>query len=373
VARGRAVTAVVVPGLGRFLDRAERVLFSIPLWLLAAGLLLVSILTNGIWHTPDIADFVAMAHEFPRAPFLGGGDYILGSPLGPAIAGTLGLRTTLPYVLFHLGVVLAAFAGLVVVVRMRFGDLAARAATVALFCSPLSNLLLTWLGQPDAFTFAFATALVVLDWPPLLLLAGVGLGLSGFEQGLFVAAGAVAVRWIDERRRTTRPAITSAAIVVGLLAGKVLLEAYHRRYGIHPQSRLDFVLMVGFARWFGEFFGNFPTWLFSIFNALWVFLAAVYLRHRRSLRVPALLLVALVAPVFVTLDQTRVYALVSWPVVLWAVLWATRDADAGDDPAVVRRLLTITLLLGLVLPRIMVWESNTYASSIRLLTSWLAP
>lgn len=93
----------------------------------------------------------------------------------------------------------------------------------------------------------------------------------------------------------------------------------------------------------------------------------MYLRHRRSLIVPLVLLAILVVPA--TLDQTRVYALVSWPVVLWTVLWASQHEDLG----MLRRLSAVTLLAGFVLPRIIVWSPGNYTSSIGRLVMWTLP
>jgi len=356
------------PALDTLVERVERLAFSLRLWQLGVGLLVVAGLTNGVWHTPNLPEYLAIAHEFPRAPVLGGGDYILSSPLGGAIASWLGIRSELGFVLLHLAVLLAGLVALVITVFRKFGDLAARAVMVVLFSSPLANLLLSWLGQPDPFTFIAASAIVVLDAPVLLVLATLGLGANAFEQGIFIVGGAAALRLFGESLRGAsgesegesggasrrRGVVRVGAMGVGLVAGKAALEAYHRHYGITPDDRFAFVLFVGFGGWFSRFFANFGTWLFSIFNAAWV---------------AGALLVFFAVPVATSLDETRVYALISWPVLLWLTLWAVRRECA----AVARRLVAITLLAGVVLPRVIVWEANIYASSARLMFGWLIP
>lgn len=340
-------------------------LFRLPLWALGGLLLVISALKNGIWHTPNLVVFLEIVRHFPDPPPPGPGAYLLSSPLGPAVASALHLDGALAFVLLHLGVVLLSSFGLVLLVRRRFGDLAARVTLVALFCSPLSNLLLTWLGQPDAFTFATASALVVLQSPLLLLAAAAVLGVNHFEQGVFIVVAAAALRVNEERRNAVAFA---GAMVLGLVAGRLALLAYHHRYAITSGGvRWDVATTLGLSTFFAGFAKNFPAWLFSIFNALWVFLTAVYLRHRRELLVPLGLLVAFVLPALLSFDQTRVYALVTWPVVLWTVLWACRN----EEEALIRRLATIAVLLGLLLPRAMVWEGRVYTSSLRHLVDWL--
>lgn len=358
-------TSAAVGAVGTVLDRTGDLLFRLPLWALGGLLLAMSALKNGIWHTPNLVVFLEIVRHFPEPPPPGPGAYLLSSPLGAAVASALHLDGALAFVLLHLGVVLVSSFGVVLLVRRRFGDLAARVTLVALFCSPLSNLLLTWLGQPDAFTFASASALVVLRSPLLLLAAAAVLGVNHFEQGVFIVLAAAALRVKEERRNAVAVA---GAMVLGLVAGRLALLAYHHRYAITSGGvRWDVATTLGLSFFFAGFAKNFPAWLFSIFNALWVFLTAVYLRHRRELLVPLGVLVAFVLPALVSFDQTRVYALVTWPVVLWTVLWACRN----EEEALIRRLATIAVLLGLLLPRVMVWEGRIYTSSLRLLVNWL--
>lgn len=353
-------------GVITLLDRIGGALFRLPLWGLGLLLTVVAVAKNGIWYNPALDAFLEISRQFPEPPNLGPGAYLLSSPLGPAIAWLLHLDGALAFVVLHLAVLLASAGGLVLLVRRRFGVLAAQVTMVALFCSPLSNLLLTWLGQPDPFTFAGASGLVVLQSPVGLFVAALMLGVNHFEQGVFMVLAAFVLRLKDDGRRAL---FRIGAIGVGICAGKLALQAYHHRYGITSGGdRLAYATTAsGFRRFFDLFAMNFPTWLFSVFNAMWLFLAAVYLRHRRELLVALGLLVLFVIPAVLALDETRVYALITWPVVLWVVLWIC----CNEDEMLVRRLATVTLLLGVLLPRVIVWEGRTYTSSLRLLVRWL--
>lgn len=348
------------------LDRASDVLFRLPLWALGALLLVISALKNGIWYTPNLTAFLDIARQFPNPPPSGPGDYLLASPLGPAIASVLHLEGALGFVSLHLAVVLVSAVALVLLVRRQFGDLAARVTLVALFCSPLSNLLLTWLGQPDAFTFAGASGLVVLQSPLGLFAAAAMLGVNHFEQGMFIVGATVVLRTRDEGRTMM---VGAGAIILGIITGRLGLQLYHHHYAIWSGGdRWASATTASAFRGFYDLFAkNFPAWLFSIFNAFWLFLASIHVRNFRKLLIPLGLLVAFVAPAVLAVDQTRVYALVTWPVVLWTVLWACRNEDEG----LVRRLATIALYLGLLLPRVIVWEGRIYTSSLRLLMNWL--
>lgn len=358
-----ALTAPVraVPSL---LDRPAQLLFGLRLWALGVLLLALAVLKNGIWYTPNLHAYVEIGRYFPERPPPGPGDYLLSSPLGAAIASVLHLDSSLAFVILHLAVVLASAVGLVFLISRRFGDVGARLVLVALFCSPLSNLLLTWLGQADAFTFGSATALVVLRSPPALFVAAAVLGLNHFEQGVFIVLATCLLRLNADRRQAVAAV---GAIAAGLLVGKAVLETYHHLYDITMVSRWDVAGMVGIESLLESFSKNLPVWLFSVFNSLWLFLVVVHLRHLRTLVLPLGLLVAFVAPAALSLDQTRVYALTTWPVVLWVVLWAARNEDEG----LLRSLTLMTLILGVLLPRVIVWEGRTYTSSLRLLVGWL--
>ncbi|MDQ1519154.1 MAG: hypothetical protein QOI55_227, partial [Actinomycetota bacterium] len=88
----------------------------------------------------------------------------------------------------------------------------------------------------------------------------------------------------------------------------------------------------------------------SAFAAWWLFIVLVGKRAwNRDRRVVAALAaaIAVVATVTVlTVDQTRVFAVLSWPLVVWSLRWSVDNL--GRD--VVRRAAACCLILGLAYP-----------------------
>jgi hypothetical protein len=60
------------------------------------------------------------------------------------------------------------------------------------------------------------------------------------------------------------------------------------------------------------------------------------------------------------LDQTRVAALLTWPLLVGAVIVAARDIDGRE---LLKKLAVACFLLGMIVPRVIVWEGRVHTSS----------
>ena len=170
-------------GWHRLLDRVEALIFDQPLWHLLAAVAILNLVKNGIWTTPEISDWASMAKAFPNLPHLAGSSYILSSPVGPAVAHYLGATSPKAYEVFSFFAVLVAVAILVLGLGRAAGPTAQRLGIIALFASPLSNTLVTWLGKEDPFVILFTSLVFLFDSPVIALLGGVGLATANPEAG----------------------------------------------------------------------------------------------------------------------------------------------------------------------------------------------
>ena len=327
-------------------------------WAMVA--LVVALFRNRLWATPNLAIFSELSKHLGSNPFEGsgiGGDYLLTNVLGQAIARLLGSTDPHLYVRVHLGLFLVATALVVALTHRRFGYLSARTLVVALAAAPGTTVVMQWLGQPDALTFPLAMSIVIArSWPARVAL-GVLLGLSHSEQGFAAALIAVVVSLaidllgdaptaegpgtIDPAAAKlasrvpltwiTRPRLAAAtAPLLGVAAGRMIVEGYLRLNDITISTSRTSFLSIG-VQGFAEHHRLSPGWLiYSLWGPLWVAVAALALWCSRSPRATgaprhaAVLLgigaFASLAPMLITLDQTRVYSMVSAPVLAGAAI-----------------------------------------------------
>jgi hypothetical protein len=323
------------------------------------GVIALGVVLHGASYVPMIDVHLGIASE-PTGTWasLGRNGYLLDSPAMILLAHALGIESRLAFSMLALVVITLGVAWLVVLAHRHHGDAAVRLVAIAFFVAPIGAVLITWLGQPDPVTMAAAGTLVLARNPLALALAGVLLGFNHFEAGvpIVLASGVLLLAEGPARRR----ALDVAVIVLGLVAGKLALSLWQASNGQDPMSRLDYVLDVGWQRYVRSTLGNMPALVFSTFSLAWPLVVSAFVEHwqRRRAVAYAMTVAALLAAgvTVLSLDPTRVFALVSWPLVLFAV---TRTADV--------RLAVWCLLLGIVIPRVIVWDGGVIASGFHRL------
>lgn len=351
--------ARVLPFWESVVGGTERLVFDSRLvtWLLAVWWIMF--LKDGVGSAPATPIFVKIARAFPgRPPIAPATTYLLSSPIGPAPAHMLDTLTFRSYVALHFCVALLASAVLVVGLNRFGGRVAVGVGTVAFFASPLSNIMFTWLGQQDPFTIGFATASVLFDSPLVMLLAGAGLGISHPEVGLLAVLSVAALRSVDIDRRS----VTSGVwLAVGFGFGAAVTVAYEDSAGSGTLAVVSYIHDVGLQNLVRDFLAGFSTWLFTTLGACWFFLGSTgrnVLSKSLSVVVVVVGAVATLITLFV-LDETRVFALIVWPSVLWLSVRACRVVP---EP-LLRRATAITFLLAVAIPRIVVWQGASYVSA----------
>jgi hypothetical protein len=154
--------------------------------------------------------------------------------------------------------------------------------------------------------------------------------------------------------------LNAGLAVGGLVLGKLLLSWWQVRHGQHPMSRVDYANAIGWYRYVIAAFGNLPAALYSTFSVAWPLVTIAFVEQWTARRRVAWAMIGAVllagGATLVALDTTRVFALISWPLVLFAV---TRVPKIG--------LAVWCLLVGLVVPRIIVWDGGIIASGFHRL------
>jgi|GEM_PF-5661853 len=277
--------------------------------------------------------------------------YLYWSPIGPIIAATIGANRVGSFQLLHLAV-LATCACLVgVIVIRRYGSATTYLIGATFVGSQAGVICLYWVGSYDVFTVGL-TSLLVVTWNRLALgLLGLALAFAAFEQSLIIFAllGALSLLGLFPRGLRLLPAL------IGLLAGRVLLGVWLARNDVHF-GRLYFLQHFGVSYFLDQFSTSF-VWL--VLTGLGT--AAIPLAYAISC-IPTWsarfatggIFMAALVPVAISEDQTRVFAAISWPLVLTVVLWA---AERSRTTAI--RALTVgTLASAALLPGFIVWKGE---------------
>lgn len=334
-------------------DRAASVVLDAPVPVLVVLLAASVLLKSGMGKYPAMGAELVILRVLPGKPVLPAGyEFLMSSLAGPILGRLLGIRRPPAFAAMHLVILLIGIAVLMAVIRARRGGRAQRLVLLALAASQLPAMMLWWLGSYDVFTFLLTSALVLAQTWPVLLVLGIALGLFHFEQGLFVALGLLALG----RRRGLSTGKRAACMLGGLVLGKLALTRYLAAIGMR-QGRFTYLLFGtqdSGSHW-DMFIDALPMLAYSLLGAAGVWLALVWWRVGASWlqtwRAVAVLAVMLV-PAIYTHDQTRVYAVLSWPILLALTLFVERRATEEE----IRMLSGRTLLAVLVLPVVFVFQ-----------------
>jgi hypothetical protein len=318
----------------------------------AFGVVLAAVLAavNGLRATPAMRSILKYARSPFHPPRLGNQGYIVTSPVTPVLAHVLHATGSIDTLAgFHLALIVVVVGGSLAYVQRVEGDLTARLATLALFCGPLGAVLFTWLGVEDPVTVAAATILVSTRRPRTAALAALVLGINHFEQGTVIVATLLVLDVADGFRLRHKNLFVPS--IGGLVAGRVVVALYLRVCHIDGSfDRLAWLRHAGTARMAHHAVESAPLLVVSLFAAWWIYVVVIgrdiWKRERRIVLGLAVAMAFVLAIMVFTDDETRVFALLSWPILLWSMRWAV--ANVSRDR--LKRVATWCLLAGVLVP-----------------------
>ena len=234
------------------------------------------------------------------------------------------------------------------------------------FLSPIAQVLFTWLGSPDILTTLLSTTIVVF-WGNSMVLAACALllGTNHPEQGFVIM---LLLTIFSSFTRSRKETIAFALIGFGaLVLGKLLVGWYSNAYNISTEfTRLDYISKVGVTGYVKATFSNFFALVFSLYHVLILFISAYIFYFWKLGKAPhAFVLCSLVAfaTILITLDQTRVFSVVTFPILLLLVLSPPFQTLEPTEREFFETLLTASLLFGILIPRFVIWEGAAHFSS----------
>lgn len=344
--------------LARFHERAV----THPLLVLAACLLLAA-LKSGLWLVPSIDEIMLIAADPARVVLPPDMHWLYSSFLGPWLAHMLGLADhPIQYAAINLAVLIASYLACGYAVLRRHGATATVFFGLMFAAAPVSNPLFNWLGYADVVTFAAMTAVVIGVPAWLAFVLGVILAANHFEQGFVFFGLYVLAIWLSGNLREQWR--TLAALAIGLVAGRGLVLAYFQAHDMQLQmTRFTYSIDQGSGRMMrlaANFLSNPLVLVWSLFSGLWLYVWQLLDSEvDPAVRRAAIVVFVLCAlPVVLVADATRLFALLSWPILLFTLLrsvgtWSARKRDA----------VFATLATAAFVPQLMVWDGWIYSSA----------
>lgn len=329
------------------------------LWVVVGALVLAWRAGWGVF--PD-ADWLAtrIVPALPSLPPLAPMEqYSMYSPIGSFVVALLPVRGAVGFELVHLGVLAVFVVALGVLVVRRHGWTTAGLVGAGFVGSQTAVVLLAWIGSYDVFTVGLTSGLVVVRDRRIAALLGGAAALAGFEQTAFVLFALLALSFVG----IGGPRVRLAWAAIGLVIGRIALEVWVRANGV-THGRVWFLRETGVGHVLGQFGRSLPWLLLGGLGAtvVAVVVAVIELPSVRGRIVVVGVLAAALVPTALALDQTRVFSILTWPVVLALLL----DLADRADPPQVRRLAMATLAVAAVVPGIVVWEGRAQLSAHNL-------
>jgi hypothetical protein len=329
-----------------------------PLWYLTATAIAVNALLFGISPVPFLRYGVrAMDDPFNPQNVAGLHNVEPGSPAMWICADWIGVDSVTGFAYLNLAVLVGSLLACAYLVARWVSDFAGRLFVVAWFASPLANVNLTWLGKPDHLTM-LAAVLLGVGPPGACFVGGMLLGFNHFEQGVFILAGTLIVRLAfrsDSRRWL-------AHALVGFAVGRLVWMIYANAVNYDAGGRLSWVTDQGIGDFVRVWRGNLPTLIFGAFGVLWLPIVVMWrtVGGGRQRAAMAVALVVATVPTLLALDTTRVYTLLTLPLLLGCVVWTARNIERET----LLRWLPWFLVAAVFVPRVMLWGAGTpYVSS----------
>lgn len=274
------------------------------------------------------------------------------SPIGPVLAFVVGAESRSAYLTLHAVVLVAGCSWLAWLIARRWSLPVAVFVAVAFVASQAGLVALAWMGSYDVYTLLLGSVVVVTTSNRVAAAAGFLAAFAVFEQVAISITLLVAVAHVVGDVRRNRFLFGLA----GALVGRVVLTVILRSNDV-THDRRRWLEEFGLGHFLEQFGDALPLLLLTAFGGAWVVVVACLRVGVVTWRARAAWIAALVLPLVptaITEDQSRVYAIVTWPIVL-ALVVTTAPA------LTVRQMRSIgvgALVLGLAIPPVFLWRGD---------------
>jgi hypothetical protein len=333
----------------------EKLIFSSQAWKLIVTIIIIMLIKTGVWQIPNLDKARMMAQNPFLNPF---NDQYLHTLywnwLGPFLAYLIGAKDKWSFFALHMSFSVGFTALFITTVFRRLPDRAARVSLIVFSVLPVSATAYFWVG-PDSLTlFLMMCALGSPERQKIAPLLGMALGLQHFEQAI-LGFSSLLLAFLISRRHADPSEYTMAwalSLLAGIIIGKLILMImfYLLDAGVN-YGRLKW-LLEHYEILLGRFFLHFNYILWSALGLGWIVLVK-YVDEETSYFCFVVPLLFLMLLLLVTGDQTRVFAITSFPLI--CVFWLLRiDLSARLSD----RFVSWLFLVWLVVPWGWVWAGE---------------
>jgi hypothetical protein len=319
-----------MPGLAK----VERFLFESPTWTFLGTLIVLMLVKTGVGAIETVGYSIALAKNPFVNPISATEDqYTMWNWLGSFIAWMIGATRTSSFMALHLAFSASFTALFAWLVLQRFEQRIARVALLLFAMLPVSTTAYYWIGYDSLTLPLMLIAFARPGWWAPALVGGYLVGMEHFEQGLVGGCALLLATslslWWDET--PTYPIghvfVFTTATIIGKLT--LILIFYF----------CDIKVIGGRTSWMAEhlprilhaFFSGSQYIVWSIFGVGW-FAALKYAQYATH-RIPFFLtMFGLSLLLLVTWDETRVIAIVSFPLILSYWLFDERFLRSISKP-----------------------------------------
>jgi hypothetical protein len=247
--------------------------------------------------------------------------YLYYNFLGGYIANFLQLSTKLSFFLFHL---FFSFLFNLLFIFLIFKNLDRRNAIYSLILFlilPVSTTSFFWVGY-DAITLSIFMLSVIFRFNFIIvLICGIFLGLQHFELG-FLSSFSLLVLNIYNKYYSNKSFLTlrySIFLFIGVLLGKILLEYYFLLINLPINSGRTWATLIDVKFYIYQNYFNFHNIVWFSLSVGWlVILKYIFSNQRNNFFIFIILCQLLI--LFIVDDQTRVYANLSFLIILSQIL-----------------------------------------------------
>lgn len=356
----------------QILQNIENFIYRSPTWKLVSTILLIMLFKTGVWCIPSIEASRLIAQYPFMNPFEDPlGHYLLWSWLGPFLAWVVGAEGQCSFFLFHFIFSIAFTFLFIKMLFVYFSDRDARTSLVLFSLLPVSATAYFWVGTDSITLFLMLCAFIFSGFWFITLLIGVALGMQHFEQAFCAFMGLSFAMSISKHFRvqikySTRWALT---MLVGVIFGKLVLMGIFDYFNINVNSGRIYWIKLRFLSMLHQFFFHIHYILWSILGLGWIVVLKYFEKGRISL--PFLLcLFGFMILLFFSEDQTRVFAIISFPLI--ATFWLFNCEFIGS---LSKQLVSGLFLLWIIIPWGWVWQGmpkwSVFPYDIAFFLSWL--
>jgi len=240
--------------------------------------------------------------------------------------------------------------------------------TTILITSPLTTVILSWLGTPDGLTFALTIPFLFTTSSLLIFILAI-LGTTNHVVFTIAASEILVLRWIACGKIKAYHLII---VLIGGTAGFLLVKLFLTFNHIQiMESRLDFILSKDLTFWIKMNAADFPMSLFSLFNIQWLIIIVSLLMFFKMDKIYYFFLLIILlfnfGITFFTKDTTRVFSLLSWGILLECIFHSYRLALKinSEGKSYQEQYLLALIIIGLtsfITPRYYSWNGEIHTT-----------